>query len=300
LHGNGGDTMMTCTVLGSGGPIANARRASSSYLIAIDGIPRILVDAGGGAYERLGRTGADLSGLALVLLTHTHIDHSGGLAPIVFSLFMNDRKRPLAITGPAGREIHPGTRRFTDLLFAIDGAWSYLHTFDGFGIDADEVASDPSRPFPQDISLGPTHLDALDVRVRSVPVAHGMMPSVAYRIDCGDASITFSGDVSNASPGLIALAQGTDVLIHDLALPEREVPHGNLHAKPSMVGAVARDASVGKLVVSHFMPQIEGELEQALAIVREVYRGPIVVAEDLAVYQVEGRPRCSSNATSSK
>jgi ribonuclease BN (tRNA processing enzyme) len=278
--------MMTFTVLGSGGPFANPRRASSSYLIALDGIPRIIVDAGGGAFERLGRLEADLSGLELVLLTHTHIDHSGGLAPIVFSLYMNDRKRPLAVTGPAGRDIHPGAHRFTELLFGIDGAWSYLHTFDGFGINAHEVVSDPTVSRPHDIDLSATDLAALGVRIRSVPVAHGMMPSVAYRIDSDGTSITLSGDVSNASPALIELARGSDVLVHDLALPERDVPHGNLHAKPSMVGAVARDAAVGKLVVSHFMPGIENELDPAVATVREAYSGPIAVAEDLTTYAV--------------
>lgn len=99
------------TVLGSGGPIANPRRASSGYLIALDGVARILVDAGGGTYERLGRAGTDLSALELVLLTHTHIDHSGGLPPVVFDLYMNDRGRPLAVAGPAGRDVHPGCVR---------------------------------------------------------------------------------------------------------------------------------------------------------------------------------------------
>jgi ribonuclease BN (tRNA processing enzyme) len=278
--------MVTCTVLGSGGPFINSTRASSSYIVSIDSLARILVDAGGGAFERLGRAGTDLGYLELALLTHTHIDHSGGLAPIIFSLYMSGRKRPLAIAGPAGRDIHPGCRRFTDLLFAIDGAWSYLHTFDGFAIDALEVPSDPACPFPHAVTLDATHLDALDVGVRAVAVPHGMMPSVAYRIDAAGRSITFSGDVSTASPALIALARGTDVLVHDLALPERDVPDGNLHAKPSMVGVVARDAGVGMLVVTHFMPRIEGELDAALALVRRAYHGPVVVANDLQTYSV--------------
>jgi hypothetical protein len=29
-----------------------------------------------------------------------------------------------------------------------------------------------------------------------------------------------------------ALAQGADLLVPDMALPQRDVPHGNLHAKP--------------------------------------------------------------------
>ncbi|GAC1524590.1 MAG: MBL fold metallo-hydrolase [Vulcanimicrobiaceae bacterium] len=277
---------LALTVLGSGGPIANAHRASSGYLVAIDGVPRILVDAGGGVYERVGKAGIDLSGLELVLLTHTHVDHTGGLAPIVFHTYMMDRNRPLAIVGPAGRDMHPGCARFTELLFGTAGAWSYLHTFDGFAIEASEMPSDHERPIVRDVGVTNDVLARLGVTVRSVAVPHGMMPSVAYRITCGERSIAFSGDVQNASPALASLARDVDLLVHDLALPERDVPHGNLHAKPSAVGTVARDATARALLVSHFMPQIEPELPSALRIVRDVYSGPVFVAEDLASYDV--------------
>ena len=57
--------------------------------------------------------------------------------------------------------------------------------------------------------------------------------------------------------------------------------------KPSLVGAVARDAGAGRLVNSHFMPAIVDELDAAIARIREVYYGPIDVAEDLATYAIE-------------
>lgn len=289
---------LTLTVLGSGGPVANPRRASSGYLIAVDGAPRILVDAGGGVYERLGRAGADLSALELVLLTHTHVDHTGGLAAVVFSLYMNERRRPLALVGPAGRDIHPGCGRFSELLFARDGAWSYLNTFVGFGIEAREVASDAANTGVRDVPLDATGLAALGVRVRSAAVPHGMMPAVAYRVERYGVSLTFSGDVSEAAPGLIALARETDLLVHDLALPERDLPHGDLHAKPSAVGRVAREAGARALLATHFMPPIEPELTDALAIVRGQYTGPLYAARDLAVFDVDAngaRERVSSH-----
>jgi ribonuclease BN (tRNA processing enzyme) len=113
--------------------------------------------------------------------------------------------------------------------------------------------------------------------VTAVPVGHGMLPSVAYRVEHEGRSIVFSGDVERDEPGLIDLAHGCDLLVHHLALPEREVEHGHLHAKPSQVGRVAAAAGCRTLLVSHIMP----ELEEALDLVRDHYHGPIVVAHDL-------------------
>lgn len=71
---------MELLVLGSGGPFTNATRASAGYVVSLDGAPRVLVDAGGGTSVRLGEHEVDPAELDLVLLTHTHIDHSGARA----------------------------------------------------------------------------------------------------------------------------------------------------------------------------------------------------------------------------
>ncbi|MGB9282258.1 MAG: MBL fold metallo-hydrolase [Pseudonocardiaceae bacterium] len=135
-------------VLGSGGPFANRWRASSGYVVLSNGDARLLVDAGGGVFERLGRADIAPSDLDLVLLTHTHIDHTGGLAPVVFSAFMEGRSEALTVVGPAAGHQQPGCRQFIELLFGSDGAWSYLHSFPGFGIDVQEALSDASRAAP--------------------------------------------------------------------------------------------------------------------------------------------------------
>src|SRR5579862_4578608 len=62
-------------VLGSGGPRAFGR-AGSSYIVLVEGTPRILVDAGPGAFLRIGELQLDLDRVDTVLLTHLHIDHS--------------------------------------------------------------------------------------------------------------------------------------------------------------------------------------------------------------------------------
>ncbi|GAC1444997.1 MAG: MBL fold metallo-hydrolase [Chloroflexota bacterium] len=273
-------TKFAVTVLGSGGPILNPTRASSGYVVWMDGTPRLLVDAGGGTFVRMGESGLDLRSIDTVLLTHTHIDHTGGLAPFVMATYMAGRSSPLSVVGPAGRGMHPGCQRFTELLFGTSGAWSYMNTFDGFGISARDVPSDTSNTDATDVS----HSD--DLVIRSVPVPHGMMPAVAYRIDYGDLSVVFSGDVQEAASGLIELSRGCDVLIHDQAVPEEEVAHSHLHTKPSETARVARDAGCGVLVLTHFMPEIDAQRDKAVATIREGFHGEVVVAHDLMTIPV--------------
>src|ERR1700744_3978008 len=134
LFGQPASPPLELLVLGSGGPGA-AGRAASSYLIFVDGIARIIVDAGPGSFARLGEAKVSLSCTDIVLLTHLHIDHAGELpglfkaravstsGPIVFKL-----GGPAGTAGRAG-SYFPPTSQFIRLLFGPKGAFAYLSDF---------------------------------------------------------------------------------------------------------------------------------------------------------------------------
>lgn len=262
-------------VLGSGSPFASPRRVSSGYILRSELTPPLLIDAGGGTFERLGRSGIAAVGLDPMLLTHMHIDHSAGLAAIINSAFMEGRTDPVTIVGPAGRDDQPGIAEFCELLFGKQGAWRFLRTFDGFDVRPIEAPSDPKQPTTT------TVLERAGISVRSVAVPHGMMPSVAYRIELAGRAIVVSGDVQSEYQPLVSLATGCDVLIYPLAVPEREVEQSHLFTKPSAVGRIARDCGCELLVLTHVFPLLDTELEAALAHVRGAYEGRMIVAEDL-------------------
>jgi ribonuclease BN (tRNA processing enzyme) len=289
-------SVFSVTVLGSGGPFADARRASSGYMISIQGRPFLLVDCGGGTFERIGRAGFELSSLEQILITHLHIDHTSDLPAVIMHLYMSDRRRGVTIAGPAGRPGNsdapenaapqPGIEEFVRLLFGADGAWRYMNTFEGFQINALETSSDVFAASVHSIRVGPALTD-LGISIEACAVPHGMMPSVAFRVNYQDRSVVFSGDISRPTPAFLSLARGCSMLVLDFALPEREVPHGNLHAKPSAVGSVAQESGAKSLLLSHFMPAIEPELDSAVAIVRREYAGRIELADDLRTYEIE-------------
>jgi ribonuclease BN (tRNA processing enzyme) len=86
----------TVQILGSGGPAItyNRERASAAYLLWIDGQARMLVDMGGGTYLRFGQSGADLSDLAMIAISHLHPDHVSDL-PALLWLSQQLRTEPL-------------------------------------------------------------------------------------------------------------------------------------------------------------------------------------------------------------
>ena len=111
------------------------------------------------------------------------------------------------------------------------------------------------------------------VRVTAIPVMHGhVMPALAYRFDTADGSVVFSGDTT-ANDGLIALAQGADILVHqvaDLGYLERHGVTGEalrrmagLHTDVSEVGSVAERARVGELILSHYLPADPDAISEA-------------------------------------
>ncbi len=273
-------------VLGSGGPGALGR-AASCHLVLIDGVPRILVDAGPGSFVRLGETGLPLDKIDIQLLTHLHADHAGDLpglfkaravvvhAPIRFEIF-----------GPEGHEAKgqaayfPSTSHLIDLLFGAKGAFAYLPDFAGhITFHVKDLPATP-RPGQQPIVI----FSEGDVVIRAIPGHHRDAPSVIYRIDYAGKSVTFSGDVdAEGLENLRKIAADTTLLIFNAVVldPPKDPPIlYTLHTPPGAIGRLANDSKVHSLLLAHLSPdtdQNRGEVETSI---RQFYAGPITFASD--------------------
>lgn len=260
-------------ILGSGGPRMTRDRASAGNLVWINGRATILVDAGGGTYRRFGETGARPDDLSLMLFTHFHPDHVSDL-PALFWSIDPERKTPLPISGPSGTDLVPGARAFLNILFdEKNGAFRVLGGLvggAGRGVrlevaETDITKTEPSTVFSRD-----------GITVTAVGVPHGEIPALAYRVQTQGKSIVFSSDQNGTNPAFVELAKDADVLLMHLATAPGAT--GPLHANPAVVGRVARDARVKRLVLSHIG---QFDLEAALADVKKAYTGPVTVGADL-------------------
>jgi len=267
-------------VLGSGGPIADDGRASTGYIVWVDGRSRVLVDAGGGTFLRFGKAGASFVDLEFVGLSHFHTDHSADFPALLKSGNFSGREEPLPVAGPGPGGPFPGLGAWLDSMLADgSGAYGYLSGYlDGSGrlvkLVQQEVASDSEKPVRV--------LDG-DITIDALPVPHAIVPALGYRVTTGDVSIVFASDQNGSSDAFIDFAKDATVLVMHLPIPEAATGAAiKLHARPSDVARVAKAAGAGTLVLSHFMARSLQNLDANVDIVRTGFGGEVVVASDLA------------------
>ena len=268
-------------VLGSGGPRVGTERASSSYLVWIDGEARVMIDVGGGAFLRFGEAGASLATLDFLGLSHFHPDHASDL-PALLWLSDTMREAPLPIGGPSGNDAFPSLDQLLGQLFdPRDGAFRVLSgTLGGAGrgVRLEPTTVDVSRRDPV------TLLDARGLTVRALSVPHTNSPALAYRVEARGVSVVFSGDQTGGDRRFVEFARGADMLVMHMAIaPSTTGPTLSMHATPARVGEVARDAGVSRLVLSHLVPG-PADLDAGVADVRRGYQGSVDVAADLACF----------------
>jgi len=270
-------------ILGSGGPRANPDRASSSYVLWIGAQAKILVDMGGGAFLRFGQAQAKLSDLSLVAISHLHPDHVSDL-PALLWLSHQARKDPLPIAGPSGNEVAPSFSTFLSRLFdEKTGAFQVLGPTlgatqgkTGGGVRLEVGVVDVTKAEPSIV------FDRQGVTVTALGIPHGDIPTLAYRVQTRDVSVVFSSDQTGTNPRFVEFAKGANVLVMHLNIAAGAM--SPLHASPGVVGRVAQDAGVGRLIVSHIS---QLDLDAAIAELKKFYTGPLTIGADLQCTQVQ-------------
>ena len=276
------DSGVSLQILGSGGPVADDARASTGYLVWIDGKSRYLIDAGGGVFLRFAEAGGDFAELDLIAISHFHADHSADLPALLKSGYFAKRQRELPVSGPAGAPPFPGLNDYLGaILDSDDGAYGYLSGYLDGSAGLPELHQIEARR-----GTGKTILilgsASTGSRVDAMVVPHGIVPALAYRVQIGDKSIVFSGDQNGSDARFIEFAKNADILVMHMPIAEGTTGAGRkLHAPPSVIGEIAAKAEVDTLVLSHFMARSLRDLDRNVSLIRSVFAGPVLIANDL-------------------
>ncbi len=172
------------------------------------------------------------------------------------------------------------------------------------GVTADCTSEESASPPMDPVVIYPE--DDHGVQVSAILVQHApVFPAFGYRFDTPNGSVVFSGDTGECA-NVARLARDADVLVHEVIdidrLAERimRLPNGeqlrnhlaSSHSSPEQVGATAKIAGVGQLVLSHLVPGDfevpDGEWESR---VRATFDGNILVGVDLDELALDSQGR---------
>ena len=264
-------------------PAARPARAAPASAVVVDDAVYV-VDCGNGVARQLVLAGLRLNAIGDVFVTHHHSDHDADYGNLLLLAWAADLAHPVDTWGPP--PLKDMTRRFLEM-------------------DAADIAvriADEGRPplapliRAHEVGGGEVMHDAR-VRVTAAVVEHPQVrTALAYRFDCPDRSIVFSGD-TRPCDALVRLACGADVLVHEVMyLPALEKlvagePGARRlrehllasHTTTAQVGEVATRAGVKTLVLNHFVPGGDPALTDAVwrDAVEPHFKGRLVVGRDL-------------------
>lgn len=253
------------TVLGCSGSVPGPDRSTSGYLVEADGA-RLVLDLGSGTFGKL-QTHCSPFDLDAVLLSHLHLDHCADFSALTTYLRAHPEppyspyERRLPVFAPAGAP--------SRLANAHAASREELDT-----IDLEDVFEFAALR-PGKIQIGP--FDITIAAMRHICEAY------AFRVECEGRSLVFSGDTAPCTE-LVELATGVDVLLADAAWRDRGARVDNLHMSGREAAAIAVEAGVGKLLLTHVLPWTEraGVYGDAVS----VFPDRTVLVEQDAVYTV--------------
>jgi len=281
-----GHEPLQITLLGTGNPRPSMERFGPAILVEA-GETDILIDVGPGALQRLFQIGGagQLADVDRVLLTHLHSDHVVGFPDFWLTGWVFGRDRPLPVIGPPGTESMCG---HLEQAFAFDKEVR--------GRD-DRYAAAGIALEVRDVEPGVVY-EADGVKVTAFEVDHGdgVAPAYGYRVDYGEYSAAFSGDM-RYDERIVDHAKGVDVLVMEVISAEIEMSRAAVKSDLAIEKVISHHISeeqAGNLfarvkprlaVYSHIVPS-PAAAEDLIPPTRRTYGGPLAVGYDLMMITI--------------
>jgi ribonuclease BN (tRNA processing enzyme) len=191
--------------VGSGDAFGSGGRFNTC-LHVVGGGTNFLIDCGASSLIALKRLGIDRNAIDLILLSHYHADHCGGVPFFMLDAqFVARRTRPLTIAGPP-----PINEWFANLMEAAFAGSS--RSAKKFEVSLVELTPDKPWRFK-------------DIEIRSARVSHGTPPESyhGYRITIDGKVLAYSGD-TEWTDSLIELGRDADLFVSEAYVYDKPVP----------------------------------------------------------------------------
>jgi ribonuclease Z len=298
--------MLTLTFLGTGAACPTVERNVSALALQREG-ETLLFDCGEGTQRQMMRYGVGFSFREL-FFTHYHSDHLLGVIGLFRTMGLMDRKDGVTLYGPKGAqrilggalavgiertrfpveivEVKPGERlrrgEYEISVFATE------HRADTVGyavVEHDRLGRfDPDRARELGIPEGPLWGRIHKGNPVTLPDGRTVEPGELVGPTRPGRTVVISGD-TRPHPAVVAAARGADLLVHEATFGEderdRAVETG--HSTAREAAAVAAEAGVRRLVLTHVSARYSREAPELLAEAQAVFPETIVARDGLAV-----------------
>lgn len=227
---------MKLTILGSGTSEPHPTRSSSGYWLETQS-GSILLDCSASAVHRMAQENLDWANLDAIWISHFHLDHIGGIAPLLFgtkyAFATYKRKKPLRIFAPKG---------FRKILEKFSDANDYDLLKQPFPLEIIEV--EPLEKFEI--------LQNVEAVAVSVPHTE---ESLAIHIRANEKTLVYSGD-SGFTMVLGDFARNADLFICECSFIKKSPVETHMTLPETM--HLARYAEPKKIVLTHFYSEWDG------------------------------------------
>jgi ribonuclease BN (tRNA processing enzyme) len=218
--------------LGSGDAFGSGGRFQTCILLRGAG-DMLLIDCGASSLIAMKRGGVDPSEIGIVLLTHLHGDHFGGVPFLILDGQFSRRDRPLIIAGPPG--VRARVEAAMEVLFPGSSRVAQR-----FAVEFVEFTAQTAQP------VGPAVVTAYEVQHASGA------PPYALRVVYGGKVVAYSGDTEWIET-LIAAARGADVFICEAYSFEKSIRY---HLDYATLRLQRPRLECARVILTHMSPDM--------------------------------------------
>jgi ribonuclease Z len=301
--------MLRLTFLGTSAAQPTIRRNLSALAVRRER-ELFLVDCGEGTQRQLITFGAGFD-VDAIFFTHFHADHYLGAIGFLRTLSMQGRTAPLDLYGP-----RPARRILDTMLFTGADRFSFevrIHEVrpgepvrrDGCALvpfETDHRMPSCGWTLEEDPRPGRFHLDrAVALGVPKGPRFGALQRGEAVTLDDGRVvrpeevvdpprrgrKVAITGD-TRPCRATIEAARGADLLVHEATFGDEESDRAaeTMHSTAREAGRVAREAGVGRLVLTHLSTRYDHAWQTLAGQAREEWAGALDVAQDGMVVEL--------------
>lgn len=299
-------------VLGSGDLELDNNRSAESYVVWIDKKSVLLVNAGSGAATRFDQTGADFADLDAVVLAQTTVAQISDLPALIKSSRRSYREKILPILGPQGSDIYLSPTHLVERITSPEGPYPELaeihevHSRYGYRLQTYDIPAAGKSTWSK--------FSTDQFLLRALPVSHGKIPSLAWRMDIrysdtteenegdseardfsrslgddpettfSDYSIVFAMGFGEVNMRIEQFVMDADVIVFTHALPEDTSSLvKDRFLLPSEIGKLADRANARFIILGGRGWRTYGFESQTLTTVQESFDGKrtIIFPDDL-------------------